>query len=88
MCRNIKRLYNYEPPATEQEVRASALQFVRKVSGFHQPSRANARAFEKAVNEVAAVTQALLNTLVTSAPRRDRALEAEEAGRRSRARFA
>lgn len=81
MCRNIKRLYNYEPPATRAEIAASARQYVRKVSGFHEPSQANQLAFEKAVDEIASVTQELLDSLVTSAPSRDRAADAERARR-------
>jgi hypothetical protein len=82
MCRNIHTLYNYEPPATEEEVRAAALQFVRKVSGFAKPSQANAEAFERAVDEVAATTSRLLGELVTSAAPRDR--ESDAAKRRAR----
>ena len=79
MCRNIRTLHNFEPPATEDEVRAAALQYVRKVSGFTKPSRANAEAFERAVDEVAAATERLLRDLVTSASPKDRALEAAKA---------
>jgi hypothetical protein len=79
MCRNIHTLYNYEPPATEEEVRAAALQYVRKISGFAKPSRANAEAFERAVDAVAAASQRLLDELVTSAPSRDREVEAAKA---------
>jgi hypothetical protein len=88
MCRNIKTLYNFEPPANEDEVRAAALQYVRKISGFTSPSQANAPAFERAVDDVAAVSARLLGELVTNAPPKDR--EAEEAKRRARgaARFA
>jgi hypothetical protein len=82
MCRNIHTLYNYEPPATEDEVRDAALQYVRKISGFTKPSQANAPAFESAVDEVAASTRRLLDELVTSAPPRDR--EADAAKRRAR----
>ena len=82
MCRSIHTLYNYEPPATEEEVRAAALQYVRKVSGFTKPSQANAEAFERAVDEVAATTSRLLDELVTSAAARDR--EADAAKRRAR----
>jgi hypothetical protein len=82
MCRNIHTLYNYEPPATEEEVRAAALQFVRKVSGFAKPSPANAEAFARAVDEVAATTSRLLGELVTSAAPRDR--ESDAAKRRAR----
>jgi hypothetical protein len=83
MCRNIRTLHNFEPPATEDEIRASALQYVRKVSGSTKPSQANAAAFERAVEEVAAATTRLLDSLVTSAPPKDR--EAEAAKRRARA---
>lgn len=88
MCRNIKTLFNFEPPATEDEVRASALQFVRKLSGFNAPSQANAAAFERAVEEVSAAAHRLLNSLATTAPARDRETEAEKARARSRERFA
>ena len=87
MCRNIRTLFNFEPPATEQEVRAAALQFVRKLSGFNVPSRANEAAFEQAVDEVTVVAQRLLNGLVTPAAPRDRELEAAKARERSLARF-
>ena len=83
MCRNIRTLYNFEPPATDQEVRASALQYVRKVSGSTKPSRANAEAFDRAVDQVTRATSELLANLVTSAPPRNR--EAEAAKRRARA---
>jgi hypothetical protein len=83
MCRNIRTLYNFEPPANEDEVRAAALQYVRKVSGFTKPSRANAQAFDHAVEAVAAITRELLGELTTSAPPKDRELEAAKA----RARF-
>jgi hypothetical protein len=76
MCRNIQTLYNFEPPATEEEVRAAALQYVRKISGFTKPSRANAEPFERAVDAVAAASGRLLGELVTSAPSKDRELEA------------
>jgi hypothetical protein len=76
MCRNIKRLYHFDPPATSDEIRASALQYVRKVSGFNQPSKANQAAFDAAVEAVTAATQTLLAALVTDAPPRDRAAEA------------
>jgi hypothetical protein len=88
MCRNIKTLFNFEPPATEDEVRASALQFVRKLSGFNRPSQANAAAFDRAVDEVAEAARRLLAVLSTSAPARDREIEAEKARARSRERFA
>ena len=83
MCRNIRTLYNFEPPATEEEVRAAALQYVRKISGFNKPSQANAEAFDRAVDEVAAASARLLDHLVTSAPPKDR--EAEAAKRKARA---
>jgi hypothetical protein len=76
MCRNIHTLYNFEPTATEEDVRAAALQYVRKISGFTKPSRANAEAFERAVDAVAAASQQLLTALVTSAPPKDREVEA------------
>jgi hypothetical protein len=88
MCRNIKTLFNFEPPATEDEIRASALQFVRKVSGFNKPSQANAVAFERAVDDVSEVARKLLASLHTAAPARDRAVEAEKARARARERFA
>ena len=87
MCRNIKPLFNFEPPATEEEVRASALQFVRKVSGFTKPSKANQVAFEKAVDHVTQVTQELLSALSTSAPPKDREVEAAKARARAAKRF-
>ena len=88
MCRNIRTLHNFEPPATEDEIRASALQYVRKVSGFTKPSQANAEAFERAVDEVADVTTRLLGELVTTAPPKDREVEAAKAKARSAARYA
>ena len=88
MCRNIKPLFNFEPPATDDEIRAAALQFVRKVSGFHHPSQANAAAFDRGVDEVAKAARLLLASLVTSAEPRDRATEAAKARERSRLRFA
>ena len=87
MCRSIKTLYNFEPPATEQEIRAAALQFVRKLSGFSVPSRANEEAFERAVDEVSATAERLLASLVTTAEPRDREIEAERARARSAVRF-
>jgi hypothetical protein len=87
MCRNIKTLFNFEPPATEDEVQASALQFVRKLSGFNKPSHANEAAFNLAVDEVAAAARKLLTSLHTHAPARDRETEAEKARERSRVRF-
>ena len=88
MCRNIKTLFNFEPPATEDEIHASAVQFVRKLSGFNTPSKANVEAFDRAVAEVSATARKLLASLHTHAPARDRAIEAEKARERSRARFA
>jgi hypothetical protein len=87
MCRNIKTLYNFEPPATDDEVRASALQFVRKLSGFNTPSRANEEAFDRAVEDVAGAAHRLLDALVTNAPARDREIEAIKARERSAKRF-
>jgi hypothetical protein len=87
MCRNIKTLFNFEPPATEDEIRASALQFVRKLSGFGRPSQANQAAFDRAVEEVSDAARRLLTSLHTQAPPRDRAVEAEKAKERSRLRF-
>jgi hypothetical protein len=88
MCRNIRTLFNFEPPATEDEVRASALQFVRKLSGFNAPSQANAAAFERAVEEVTDAARRLLDSLHTNAPPRDRETEAEKARARARERYA
>ncbi|WP_426436271.1 DUF2277 domain-containing protein [Bradyrhizobium genosp. P] len=87
MCRNIKTLFNFEPPATEDEVHASALQFVRKLSGFNKPSQANEAAFNQAVTEVSEAARRLLVSLQTTAPARDREVEAEKAKERSRLRF-
>jgi len=87
MCRNIKTLFNFDPPATSDEVNASALQFVRKLSGFNKPSKVNEEAFELAVERVAAAAQEMLNTLVTTAPPRDRLTEAERARDRAARRF-
>ncbi|MFN2530101.1 MAG: DUF2277 domain-containing protein [Pyrinomonadaceae bacterium] len=87
MCRNIKILHNFQPPATDEEVRASALQFVRKISGFTKPSKANAEAFDHAVSSVTKAAQELLNSLVTNAPPRDRETEAAHARERTAARF-
>jgi hypothetical protein len=87
MCRNIRTLFNFAPPATEDEIRASALQFVRKLSGFNVPSRANADAFNLAVDEVADTARRLLHSLETNQPPRDREIEAEKARARSRQRF-
>ena len=88
MCRNIRTLFNFEPPATEDEIRASALQFVRKLSGYTHPSKANEPAFARAVDEVAQAARRLLNALETAQPARDREIEAEKARARSQARFA
>ena len=88
MCRNIKTLFNFEPPASEDEIRASALHFVRKLSGFNKPSQANAAAFDQAVDEVTEVARKLLASLHTHAPARDREVEAEKARERARERFA
>jgi hypothetical protein len=88
MCRNIRTLYNFEPPATDHEVRAAAEQFVRKVSGFTKPSQANAEAFERAIDDVAAVSARLLGELVTNAPPKDREVEAAKARARAAERFA
>lgn len=88
MCRNIRTLHNFEPPATEDEVRGAALQFVRKVAGFTRPSAANTEAFERAVDEVSDSVARLLDSLVTSAPPRDREIEARKARERSARRFA
>ncbi|HEU4565313.1 MAG TPA: DUF2277 domain-containing protein [Gemmatimonadaceae bacterium] len=88
MCRNIRTLANFEPPATDAEIRAAALQFVRKLSGTQRPSRANAAAFDRAVDEVAAAAQRLIESLETSAPPRDREVEREKARERARKRFA
>ena len=87
MCRNIRTLFNFEPPATELEIRDAALQFVRKLSGFTVPSRANEAAFDRAVEEVAASARTLIASLVTTAEPRDRAVEAVKARARSAARF-
>ena len=88
MCRNIKTLANFEPPATDDEIRASALQFVRKLSGANRPSRANEAAFNLAINEVTAAAVKLIHSLTTSAPSRNREEEARKARERSRERFA
>jgi hypothetical protein len=88
MCRNIKTLHNFAPPATEEEIRASSLQFVRKLSGFTRPSKANENAFNRAVEKVTLAAQELLNSLVTNAPPRDRETEAIKARARSAKRFA
>ncbi|HEV2954517.1 MAG TPA: DUF2277 domain-containing protein [Xanthobacteraceae bacterium] len=88
MCRNIRTLFNFEPPASEEEIRASALQFVRKLSGFTHPSKVNEAAFNHAVEEVSDVARRLLASLATAAPARDREVEAARARARARARFA
>ena len=88
MCRNIRTLHNFEPPATEDEIRASAIQYVRKISGFTKPSRTNAEAFDRAIDDVTAVTTRLLDELVTNAPPKDREAEAAKAKARSAARYA
>jgi len=88
MCRNIRTLYNYEPRATEDEIRAASLQYVRKISGFTKPSQANAEAFEEAVDEVTRVSAELLSRLVTSAAPKDREVEAAKARARAAERFA
>jgi hypothetical protein len=88
MCRNIRTLFNFEPPATEEEIHASALQFVRKLSGFAHPSKANEVAFARAVDEVSDAARRLLASLETASPARDREIEAMKARERSRERFA
>ena len=87
MCRNIKTLHNFEPPATDEEIRASALQFVRKLSGFTRPSKANERAFDHAVEQVTRAAHELIDSLVSHAPPRDRAVEAAKARARAADRF-
>ena len=88
MCRNIHTLYNFEPEATDEEIRGAALQYVRKISGFTKPSRANEAAFERAVDEVAAASKQLLDSLVTTAATKDREVEAERARARAAKRYA
>ena len=88
MCRNIRTLHNFEPPATADEIHASALQYVRKISGSTKPSAANAEAFDRAVGEIAAVTTKLLDELVTNAPPKDREVEAQKARERAAKRYA
>ena len=88
MCRNIRTLHNFEPPASEDEVQGAALQYVRKISGFTKPSQANAEAFERAVDEVAQISARLLSELVTTAPAKDRETEAAKRKARSEQRFA
>lgn len=87
MCRNIKTLFNFEPPASDDEVRLASLQFVRKVSGYTRPSRANEVAFDRAVDDIATVVQGLLDSLVTRSPARDREVESEKARARARKRY-
>lgn len=87
MCRNIRPLFNFEPPASDEEIRAAALQFVRKVSGFAKPSQANAEAFDRAVDEVAEAARTLILSLHSAAPPRDREIEGQKARERSRLRF-
>jgi len=88
MCRNIKPLFNFDPPVTDEEVRAASLQFVRKISGFTKPSKANEAAFDEAIDEVAAAARRLMDSLVTTAPARDREIEAAKAKARAVERFA
>ena len=88
MCRNIRTLFNFDPPVTEDEIRAASLQFVRKISGFSKPSQANEAAFDQAVDAVAVAARELMTSLSTAAPPRDREVEAEKARARSRERFA
>jgi hypothetical protein len=88
MCRNIRTLFNFEPPASEDEIRASALQFVRKLSGFTHPSRANEAAFARAVDEVTDAAHRLLHSLATTSPAKNREVEATKARERAKARFA
>ena len=88
MCRNIRTLFNFEPPATEDEIRAASLQFVRKLSGFNVPSKANKEAFDRAIDEVASAARTLIDSLVTTAEPRDREVEAARAKARNAARFA
>lgn len=87
MCRNIKPLFNFEPPATEEEIRDASLQFVRKVSGYRQPSKVNQKAFDQSVEKITLVTSDLLNSLQTQAPPHDRATEAQKAHERALKRF-
>lgn len=88
MCRNIRPLHNFEPPATEEEIRAAALQYVRKITGYNKPSQANTEAFEQAIDDVAEASRRLLGSLVTSAPPRDREVVAAKARARAQARYA
>lgn len=87
MCRNIKTLFNFDPPVTPEEVRAASLQFVRKITGFHHPSKANEAAFNAAIDDIAGVSARLLQSLETSAPQRNRATEGAKARARAAARF-
>lgn len=87
MCRNIKTLFNFEPPATEEEIKAASLQFVRKLSGFNKPSKANEEAFNQAIEDVAAIARTLIDSLVTTAEPRDREIEAQRARARAAERF-
>ena len=87
MCRNIKPLFNFDPPVTDQEIRAASLQFVRKITGFNKPSKANEAAFLKAIDEIAAISSGLIQSLETSAPARNREEEAAKAKARAAARF-
>ena len=87
MCRNIRTLFNFDPPATDDEIRAASLQFVRKLTGFTKPSRANEAEFERAVDDVAHIARRMIDAMVTTAPARDRETEAERARERSRRRF-
>ncbi|HEX7190453.1 MAG TPA: DUF2277 domain-containing protein [Thermoanaerobaculia bacterium] len=87
MCRNIKTLFNFEPPATDEEIRAASLQFVRKLSGFNKPSKANEEAFDHAIEEVAKIARALIDSLITTAEPRDREIEARRAKLRAAQRF-
>jgi hypothetical protein len=88
MCRNIRTLHNFDPPASDEEIRSAALQYVRKISGYTKPSQANAEAFEKAIDDVAAISTKLLDRLVTSAPPKDREVEAAKRRARAEQRFA
>ena len=87
MCRNIKTLFNFDPPATDEEIRAASLQFVRKLSGFNKPSKANEAAFDRAIQQVAAAAHTLIASLITTADPRDREVEAQRARARTAARF-
>jgi hypothetical protein len=87
MCRNIKTLFNFEPPATDEEIRNASLQFVRKLSGFNKPSKVNEAAFDRAIEDIAAASRRLIDSLVTTADPRDREIEADRARRRSAERF-